>query len=114
MVWIWTRNTLLGELIGEAVQLRGLKFRHHNHPFAPPPAEAKSCSLLTVGPCVRDDEVFDWWQVKPPVLLLLRELGVDGGSKDEPCKDCIRLPLPLDIAEFHRCLDASIQSEAAD
>jgi len=112
-VWIWTRNTLLGELLTEAVQVRGLTVRHHNHPYAPPPQEAKVHSLLVVGPCIGDAEVFLWWQVAPPVLVLLRELAVGepAGSGSQPNR--IRLPLPLDLSEFHRCLDAHAAPPAA-
>lgn len=112
-VWIWTRNTLLGELLTEAVQMRGLTVRHHNHPYAPPPEEAKVRGLLVVGPCIGDTEVLLWWRMPPPFLLLLRELAVDEptGTDHEPGR--IRLLLPLDLAEFHRCLDAHAAPPAA-
>jgi len=112
-VWIWTRNTLLGELLTEAVQMRGLTVRHHNHPYAPPPEEAKVRSLLVVGPCIGDAEVFLWWKVAPPVLVLLRELSVGEPVETGIQAGGIRLPLPLDLAEFHRCLDAQAIPPAA-
>jgi hypothetical protein len=105
-VWIWTRNTLLGELLAEAVQIRGLTVRHHNHPYAPPPEEAKVRSLLVVGPCIGDAEVFLWWQMAPPVLVLLRELAVGEPAGSGSQLGRIRLALPLDLGEFHRCLEA--------
>jgi hypothetical protein len=105
-VWIWTRNTLLGELLTEAVQVRGLTVRHHNHPYAPPPEEARVLSLMIVGPCVGDAEVSLWWQMPPPVLILLRELSIGEPAESAGEPDRIRLPLPLNLEEFHRCLDA--------
>ena len=104
-VWIWTRNTLLGELLTEAVQMRGLTARHHDHPDAPPPEEARIQSLMVVGPEIGDKEVFLWRQLPPPMLMLLRELAVDETTQPavEPASLCLHLP--LDLMEFHRCLD---------
>jgi hypothetical protein len=106
IVWIWTRNTLLGEVLGDAVRVRGLTVRHHTHPSAPPPEEAKDDCLLVVGPCVVDAEVSLWWRVPPPVLVLLRELAAGESTDPDLLPGRIRLPLPLDLGEFHRCLDA--------
>ena len=105
-IWVWTRNSLLSDVLAEAVLIKGFAVRHHNHPFTPPPEEAKGNALMVVGPCIGDAEVFLWRKAPPPALLLLRELSMEETAKTDAEPAVTRLPLPLDLTEFHRCLDS--------